>query len=134
MSWLDRQMERFGNAPGKNARKAPGQPPKPPGSGPRMPTSRTWIVFLLVLLANYMLARFLFPEPNAPLSVPYTTFKDEVAKGNVEAIYSKGDSIEGRFAAPVTWPPPGESKAAAPRPGQRGSRPASPTGTAPNAG
>ncbi|MFP5407389.1 MAG: ATP-dependent metallopeptidase FtsH/Yme1/Tma family protein, partial [Gammaproteobacteria bacterium] len=108
MNWLDRQKERFGVP----ASKAP--PPKAgktPGSGPNLPTSRTWLVFLLVLLANYMLVRFLFPEPNAPLSIPYTTFKEEVAKGNVEAIYSKGDSIEGRFGSAVTWPPPGESKA-----------------------
>ena len=33
-------------------------------------------------------------------------------KGNVKAIYSQGASIEGRFAAPVAWPPGGGSDAA----------------------
>src|SRR5690606_12572160 len=40
--------------------------------------------------------------------------KQEVARGNVEAIYNQGQSIEGRFAAAVTWPPPGEPSQAAP--------------------
>jgi cell division protease FtsH len=32
-------------------------------------------------------------------------FKEEVAKGNVEAIYSQGESLTGRFKEPVTYPP-----------------------------
>jgi cell division protease FtsH len=39
------------------------------------------------------------------VTVPYTIFKQEVAKGNVTSIYSKGASIEGRFGTAVTWPP-----------------------------
>ena len=42
--------------------------------------------------------RFLLPNPDAPITVPYTAFKEQVAKDNVEAIYSRGESIEGRFA------------------------------------
>ena len=80
-----------------------------------MPPRRTWLTFLIVLLANYMLVRYLFPGPDAPIIVPYTAFKEEVAKGNVESIYAKGESIEGRFAAPVTWPPPGSEAAPARR-------------------
>jgi cell division protease FtsH len=33
--------------------------------------------------------------------------KEEVGKGNVEAIYSRGESIEGRFKTAVTLPPAG---------------------------
>jgi hypothetical protein len=44
------------------------------------------------------------PSPEAPITVPYTFFKEEVGKGNVEAIYSQGESITGRFKAPVTYP------------------------------
>ena len=62
-------------------------------------------MFLAILLANFVVMRFLVPDPNAPIAVPYTAFKEQVAKGNVEAIYSKGESIDGRFAQPVTWPP-----------------------------
>ncbi len=57
-----------------------------------------------MLLFNYLLVRSLFPGGDAPISVPYTVFKDEVAKGNVAAIYSQGTSIEGRFESAVTWP------------------------------
>jgi cell division protease FtsH len=56
------------------------------------------------LIANYLLMRFLFPAQDEPITIPYTVFKTEVAKGNVTAIFSQGASIEGRFAAPVTWP------------------------------
>jgi len=81
-----------------------------------MPPKRAWLTFLIVLLANYMLVRYLFPGPDAPIVVPYTAFKEEVAKGNVESIYTKGESIEGRFAKEVTWPPPGAEMS----PGRRG--------------
>src|SRR5512146_1778810 len=77
-----------------------------------MPPRKTWLWFLLILLANFLLSRFLIPGPEAPLTVPYTLFKEEVGKGNVQAIYSRGDTITGRFKAPVPYPPPGEPGAA----------------------
>ena len=76
-----------------------------------MPPGRTWLWFVLVLLANYLLVRLLMPSPEGPVTVPYTLFKEEVRKGNVEAIYSQGDTITGRFKAPVTYPPAGEQEA-----------------------
>jgi len=77
------------------------------GKGPAMPPRNVWLIFLAVLLVNFLVMKLLLPSPDAPLTVPYTAFKDEVARKNVEAIYSKGASIEGRFARAVTWPPPG---------------------------
>jgi len=77
-----------------------------------MPPRRTWLWFVLVLLANYFLVRLLMPSPGAPVTIPYTLFKEEVKKGNVTAIFSRGDTLRGRFAAPVTYPPPGEQHAA----------------------
>src|SRR5918995_661119 len=73
-----------------------------------MPPARSWLWFALILLANFLLVRFLFPGPEAPVEVPYTSFKEEVRAGNVEAIYSQGDTVEGRFEEPVTYPPKGE--------------------------
>src|ERR687898_1654390 len=73
-----------------------------------MPPARSWLWFALILLANFLLVMFLFPGPEAPVEVPYTFFKEEVRAGNVEAIYSQGDTIEGRFEEPVTYPPKGE--------------------------
>jgi cell division protease FtsH len=63
-----------------------------------MPPSRTWLWLLGVLLANYFLARLLMPSPEAPITVPYTFFKEEVGKGNVEAIYSQGERVRLRVA------------------------------------
>ena len=71
-----------------------------------MPPRRTWLTFLIILIINYIVVRVLFPGSEEPLSIPYTTFKEQVTKGNVESIYSKGAGIEGRFIAPVTWPTP----------------------------
>src|ERR687894_1185702 len=92
-----------------------GSPPDEPrrASGPErqstMPPRRSWLWFALILLVNFMLFRFLFPGPEVPVEVPYTFFKEEVRAGNVEAIYSQGDSVEGRFEEPVTSPPKGEA-------------------------
>jgi cell division protease FtsH len=84
-----------------------------PGPGPaKMPPRRTWLWFVLVLLVNYVLMRLLMPSPGAPVTVPYTLFKEEVRKGNVKAIFSRGETIRGRFAAPVTYPPAGEQRVA----------------------
>jgi cell division protease FtsH len=40
-----------------------------------MPPRRTWFWFVLVLLVNYLLVRFLFPSAEAPITVPYTVFR-----------------------------------------------------------
>src|SRR5215218_1310433 len=79
-----------------------------PGGKRTMPPARSWLWFALIVLANFLLVRFLFPGPEAPVEVPYTFFKEEVRAGNVEAIYSQGDTVEGRFEKPVTYPPKGE--------------------------
>jgi cell division protease FtsH len=88
----------------------PDEPRREAGAGGQsaMPPRRTWLWFALILLANVLLVRFLFPGPEAPLEVPYTFFKEQVSAGNVEAIYSQGDTVEGRFEEPVTYPPKGE--------------------------
>ena len=85
------------------------QPPPAPGNLPR---SRTWLTFLVILALNYFVMRWLAPGPDEAITIPYTAFKEQVAAGNVEAIYSKGASIEGRFEKAVTWPPPGKEDAA----------------------
>jgi cell division protease FtsH len=84
-------------------RRAPG-----PGGQSTMPPARTWLWFALILLANILIFTFLFPGPEAPVEVPYTVFKEEVRAGNVESVFSEGDTVEGMFAEPVTYPPEGE--------------------------
>jgi cell division protease FtsH len=71
-----------------------------------------WLTFLIILIINYAVARLLFGNSDAPVTIPYTAFKEQAASGNVESIYSKGANIEGRFVAAVTWPPPEQGKPA----------------------
>jgi cell division protease FtsH len=87
-----------------------------------MPPRRSWLWFALILLANFLLFRFLFPGPEAPVEVPYTFFKEQVRAGNVEAIYSRGDTVEGRFENPVTYPPKREGGSEPDAPSSRTSR------------
>jgi cell division protease FtsH len=96
--------------PRRDGRAAPPERPArdgatPPADGAArrpMPPRRAWLTFLLILGANILLVRLLFPNPGDPVKLPYTLFRDEVAKRNVAAIYSRGASITGRFRAPVT--------------------------------
>ena len=81
--------------------KGPGQP-EGEAAKANMPR-RTWLTFLFVVLANFLLVRLLFPSAQ-PVKVPYTLFRDEVGRKNVQAIYSRGASITGRFSKPVTYP------------------------------
>jgi len=83
--------------------------PLPRRGPPKMPPWRMLLFFALALVANYLLARQLFPSPEAPVTVPYTFFKQQVIAGNVREIFSRGERIEGRFEREVTWPPPGEA-------------------------
>jgi len=76
-----------------------------------LPGGRAWLIFLAILAVNYLVMRLLVPNAEEPITIPYTSFKEQVEKGNVDSIYSKGASIEGRFAKPVTWPPPGSKDA-----------------------
>jgi cell division protease FtsH len=93
-----------------SAKKGPGAPVGTPQA--KMPPGKTWLWFALILLVNFLLGRLLAPGPEAPVTVPYTLFKEEVAKRNVQAIYSRGETITGRFKAPVTYTPASEESAA----------------------
>jgi len=100
-------------APAGRVPPADRRPGAAPGPGQaKMPPRKTWLWFVLVLLANFWLVRLLMPSPEAPVTVPYTLFKEEVRKGNVTAIFSRGETIRGRFAAPVTSPVAGDQRAA----------------------
>src|ERR1700682_1505001 len=80
------------------------QTPPKAGVDANLPPRKSWLIFLVILLVNYFLVRSLFPAPGDPLTIPYTTFKDQASKGNVASIYSRGTSLEGRLKSPITWP------------------------------
>jgi cell division protease FtsH len=54
---------------------------------------------------NYVITRYIVPPADEPITVPYTVFKQQVASGNVAAIYAQGANVDGRFVEPVTYPP-----------------------------
>jgi len=77
---------------------------KEPASGqPRLWSQPWWLVFLVLLITNYVVTRLFFPEPSS-ITIPYSVFKQQVAAGNVEDVTSVGDSIQGRFKEAVTYP------------------------------
>ncbi|WP_082551822.1 ATP-dependent zinc metalloprotease FtsH [Massilia sp. Root351] len=80
------------------------------------------MLFAVVLFINYLIMKWYFPGADSPVNIPYTVFKQEVAKGNVTAIYSKAVSIEGRFAAPVGWPPAASANPAQPEAPRRAAK------------
>lgn len=90
-----RQTNRgMGGTPG-----TPGAPGQPPGQ-----RRRIWWIFAALLLTNYFIMRLLSPLGDDAVTIPYTEFKQQVASGNVGAIYSQGQKIEGEFLRPVTVP------------------------------
>src|SRR5262245_29446624 len=113
MNWTGQQIERSSDStPAGGFRPAQNKLGDPKGTGKaKVPPGRTWLWFLAILLVNYWLMRFFVPGPDAPVTVPYTLFKEEVSKHNVEAIHSQGETITGRFKTPVTYPPVDEKSA-----------------------
>ena len=99
----------------------PAGPGAPKGTGQaKVPPGRTWLWFLGILLANYLLMRFFVPSPDAPVTVPYTLFKEQVAKRNVEAIHTQGEILTGRFKTAGHLPAGGRKECRAQRPAPNG--------------
>ncbi|HEY7519218.1 MAG TPA: ATP-dependent zinc metalloprotease FtsH [Methylomirabilota bacterium] len=67
--------------------------------------------FIVAMIVNYFIAQLLSPGGEPSVTVPYTLFKEQVTRGNVQAIYSRGDTIKGRFKTAVTYPPAGSNTA-----------------------
>ena len=64
----------------RSEERAPIRTDRPPAQGsgaskgrappPRMPPRSTWLTFLVILVANFILVRLLFPGAGAPVKVP----------------------------------------------------------------
>ena len=97
----------------KNNKKNSYTPPTgtaPANAQANMPPRITWIFFIVILLMNLWLSRTLAPEQTTPLTVPYTLFREEVAKGNVERIFGRGETITGSFRKAITYPTPDKTE------------------------
>ena len=86
----------------------PPQPPGhqgPPGPSPIWQPARRgsfWLTFAGLLLLNYVLINWIFPNEPDFVTIPYTVFKAQVTDGNVAAITSRGEDIQGAFRQPQT--------------------------------
>jgi cell division protease FtsH len=76
-----------------------------------LPRRRTFIAFLLGLLALNLLISFLTGGPPDRRQVPYQPFfLDQVEAGNVSEITSRQDSIEGELKRAARYDPPGDAE------------------------
>src|ERR1700730_7983478 len=90
-------------------------PPPSTSQPPRPPLTSTlgwpWLLLLLIfLVANWVVVPLLLPEKTNRITVPYTTFREQVQAGNVAEITRQGDAIQGTFKQPVTYPPTGDKQ------------------------
>jgi cell division protease FtsH len=98
---------------------APARPPGPEqsrrastGSGRGFPPklSWPWVLLLIFLAVNYFVAPIVVPDGSDRVTIPYTTFKDQIQRGNVAEITTRGDAIQGTTRSPITWPPSGDGQ------------------------
>lgn len=67
-----------------------------------------WIPFIaMIFLVNMLLASILPGRSPSRITLPYSTFSDEAARGNVASVSSKGASLEGELRKAITYRPPG---------------------------
>jgi cell division protease FtsH len=75
------------------------------------PRSRALLAFFAGLFILNLLISFLTGSPPDRTRVPYQPFfLEQVEAGNVEAITSREDSIEGELKKPMRYDPPGDDK------------------------
>ncbi len=61
-----------------------------------------WIYLGALLVLNYLVTTFFFSGPSR-ITVPYTTFIQQVQASNIKAVSSQGSSIQGDFKKSVTY-------------------------------
>jgi cell division protease FtsH len=96
---------RCGGTPSRDKPRTDGSPPT--GRWPGFPgLSSLWLWLAAFLILNALLGPCLASTPTDRVTVPYTTFKEQVEAGNVADVTSRGDAIQGTFKQPVTVPLP----------------------------
>jgi cell division protease FtsH len=107
-------MNRLPRAPVSNTRgpRLPASASRQAGGDGSGPQTRRWLpwwlVFLILLVVNYVVSLYLAPDVPVRLEVPYTLFRQQVTAGNVAEIVSRGDAIQGTFKQAVTYPAEGD--------------------------
>ena len=67
-----------------------------------------WLLLLVLVGLNYIVVPYIVPDQNDRITIPYTTFKQQVDAGNVAEITTRGEAIQGSLKQPLTYPPPEE--------------------------
>jgi cell division protease FtsH len=76
-----------------------------------MPRGGRFAIVLVGLLVLNLLFSFTTGRPASRVQVPYQPFfVDQIKAGNVRAISSRGDSIDGTLGRPTSYHPPGGAK------------------------
>jgi cell division protease FtsH len=78
------------------------EPEGKPAGGLRRPNRRILIIALILFAANWYLTSLLFRETRIDLT--YTRFLTAVESGEVATVFSRGDTIQGRFKEPQPAP------------------------------
>ena len=93
--------------PTPNAR---GAPDRGPDGQPRLRLGWSWVItFVVLLLVNIILTNVLSSSGPSRITIPYTTFKQQVMADNVQSIMATGASIDGHTYKAIT-PPGGGQK------------------------
>jgi cell division protease FtsH len=102
-------MNNSASPPGAQPSKS-SKPPRPPrSSGPSKPIK--WVPAILALLAvNWIVASAVQSRGPRRVTIPYTVFVEQVTKGNVISISSRGATIQGSLETKITYPPDTEAK------------------------
>ncbi len=86
------------NQPGRPG----GPPPRPPNLWQSVFNWRMLLTFLVLLAVNYLVVNVLFaPAQPKQVTISYSTFKAQVAAGNVTSITAQGQTITGVARTPV---------------------------------
>jgi cell division protease FtsH len=80
----------------------PRQSPPPSRSMTPFWRRRGFWVYLLVLLAFNLLLMNFFTSGPSRITVPYTSFIDQLTASNVKSLKAQGNSLQGEFNKPVT--------------------------------
>jgi cell division protease FtsH len=81
----------------KNAQQSRGPQPTP------MNMFIVWLIFFALLVWNFVVW---WPTNQPEITIPYSTFLDQVRADNVTKVLIVGDEITGSFAKPLSWPKP----------------------------
>jgi cell division protease FtsH len=91
-------VQRPGQGPGRGLGQGPGQGPNPPFGG-NMRSIITWIIFLPLMLILFF---NLFNRTPNVAAISYSTFLEELNKGNIKQVVLQGNEIFGEFKSPYT--------------------------------